>query len=253
MTYATYPSLKDRVIFITGGAAGIGASLVRLFSRQGAKVAFVDLDEAAALRVIDECEGPAPWFRQCDLRDIEALQKAITDSADELGGLHALVNNAANDDRHDWRTVSAQYWDDRFAVNLRHQFFAIQAGAPIIAQNGGGAIVNIGSASWMLKEDMFPAYATAKSAVQGLTTTMARSLGPMNIRVNTVLPGWVFTDRQLEKWWTVEGEASSMALQCIKRRLYPDEHNQIVLWLCADDGAAATAQSFIIDFGRAGI
>lgn len=253
MAYASYPSLKDRPLFITGGAAGIGASLVRLFSAQGAKVAFVDINKDAADKVIADCTGPKPWFRALDLRDTDALKAAIEDAATDLGGLKALINNAAHDDRHDWREVTQDYWDDRFAVNLRHQFFAIQAAAPIIAENDGGAIVNMGSASWLLKEDMFPGYATAKSAVQGLTTTMARSLGPMNIRVNTVLPGWVFTERQLEKWWTPEGEASSMEMQCIKRRLYPDEHNQIILWLCADDGSAATAQSFIIDLGRAGI
>ncbi|MEO0635640.1 MAG: SDR family oxidoreductase [Pseudomonadota bacterium] len=253
--YANYPSLEDRGVYITGGGNGIGASLVRLFAAQGAKVAFCDLDEAASQKVLDACSGSKHPVRASyfDLRDIEPLQNDIRAAATEFGGLKALVNNAAHDDRHDWTDVTPDYWDDRFHVNLRHQFFAIQAAAPIMKANGGGAIVNMGSASWLLKEDFFPGYATAKSAVQGLTTTMARKLGIDGIRVNTVLPGWVFTERQLEKWWSEEGEAASMEVQCIKRRLYPDEHNQIILWLCADDGAAATAQSFIIDMGRAGI
>ncbi len=255
MTYAAYPSLRDRQVFITGGSAGIGASLVRLFAAQGSKVAFVDIDTGGAEKVLEQCADAAhlPRFTQLDLRDTDALKRVIASEAEAMGGLRVLINNAAQDDRHDWRDVTQEYWDDRFAVNLRHQFFAIQAAAPIIAANGGGSIVNMGSASWLLKEDFFPGYATAKSSVQGLTTTMARTLGPDNIRVNTVLPGWVFTERQLEKWWTPEGEASSMEVQCIKRRLYPNEHNQIVLWLAADDGGAATAQSFIIDMGRAGI
>lgn len=253
--YAHYPSLEDRQIFITGGAAGIGASLVALFADQGAKVAFADINAEGAQEVIAKCAGAThePLFFEVDMRDIDALQDAIRSASEKMGGLKVLINNAANDDRHDWKNVSSEYWDNHYQVNFKHQFFAIQAAAPLIAEQGGGSIVNMGSACWLLQEAMFPAYATAKSAVQGLTTTMARSLGPDNINVNTVLPGWVFTERQLEKWWTPEGEAASMDRQCIRRRLYPDEHNQMILWLAADDGSACTAQSFIIDLGRAGI
>jgi NAD(P)-dependent dehydrogenase (short-subunit alcohol dehydrogenase family) len=253
--YARYPSLEDRAVYITGGSSGIGASLVRLFSDQGAQVAFCDIDADAAEKVLAECAEAkhVPRFTALDLRDTTALKDDINSAATQFGGLKVLVNNAAHDDRHHWAEVTQDYWDDRFAVNLRHQFFAIQASAPHMKSSGGGAIINMGSASWLLKEEFFPGYATAKSAVQGLTTTMARALGVDDITVNTVLPGWVLTDRQLEKWWSPEGEAKSMELQCIKRRLMPDEYNQLILWLAADDGGACTAQSFIVDMGRAGI
>ena len=253
--YATYPSLEDRAIFITGGASGIGENMVRQFSGQGAKVAFVDINDEAADAVVKSCEEKGgkhvPLFHKCDIKDIPALQAAIDKAADAFGSLHVLVNNAANDDRHRWDEVTPDYWDERFATNLRHHFFAIQAAVPHMREAGGGSIINIGSASWMMKEDFFPAYATAKSAVQGLTHTMARTFGPDNIRVNTVLPGWIFTERQLEKWWTPEGEAAAMDAQCLKKRIYPEEFNQIVLFLAADDGGACTAQSYIVDAGRA--
>jgi NAD(P)-dependent dehydrogenase (short-subunit alcohol dehydrogenase family) len=161
-----------------------------------------------------------------------------------------LVNNAANDDRHDWRKMTADYWDDRLNTNLRHYFFTIQALAPGMVQASDGAIVNIGSSSFMMQEDFFPGYAVAKSGVEGITRTMARTFGPHNVRVNTVLPGWVATERQLEKWWTPEGEEQTLHDQALKRRIYPTEFAQMVLFLAADDGAACTAQSFLVDGGR---
>ena len=260
--FARYPSLIDRPVYITGGASGIGATLVRLFAEQGAKVAFCDLNAEAANTLAEECfslETPdgvtvhKPRFAQLDLRNTSDLKANIEAAAEEMGGLAVLVNNAGHDDRHDWLDVTEEYWDDRFAVNLRHQFFAIQAAGPIMQKAGSGSIINMGSVSWMLKQDFFPAYATAKSAVQGLTTTMAHKLGPDNIRVNTVVPGWVFTERQIEKWWSPEGEAEHLAQQCIQRRLYPEEFARIVLWLAADDSSGATAQSFIIDLGGVGM
>ena len=208
--FASYPSLAGKGVFITGGAAGIGAELVLQFASQGAKVAFVDRDAAAAQATIHRCVAAgaahAPLFFELDLLDIAALQQACADSEAALGGVHVLVNNAANDDRHDWRDVTVEYWDERINTNLRHYFFAIQALAPGMIAAGAGSIVNIGSSSYMMKEDMFPGYAIAKSAVEGITRTMARTFGQHGIRVNTVLPGWVPTERQLTKWWSPEAE-----------------------------------------------
>lgn len=252
--YARYPSLVDRTVFVTGGAAGIGAAIVRNFSRQGSKVAFVDLDPAAASETVDACIASgarhAPRFYELDLRDVAALQAACRQAVDDLGGVTVLVNNAANDDRHTWDEMTVEYWDDRIAVNLRHYVFAIQALAPNMIAAGNGSIVNIGSSSYMMQEDFFPGYAIAKSAVEGITRTMARTFGPSNVRVNSVLPGWVPTERQLTKWWSPEAEAATMADQALRKRIYPDEFAQMVLFLAADDGGACTAQSFLVDGGR---
>ncbi len=252
--YARYPSLVDRTVFVTGGADGIGAAIVRNFARQGSKVAFVDKNVEYAERNVQACvdAGAAhtPRFYEVDLLDIEALQAACAQAIDDLGGVTVLVNNAANDERHTWDEMTVDYWNDRINVNLRHYFFAIQALAPNMIEGGTGSIVNIGSSSYMMQEDFFPGYAIAKSAVEGITRTMARTFGPSNVRVNTVLPGWCVTERQLEKWWSPEGEAGTMADQALKKRIYPDEFAQMVLFLAADDGGACTAQSFMVDGGR---
>jgi NAD(P)-dependent dehydrogenase (short-subunit alcohol dehydrogenase family) len=252
--YATYPSLAGRGVFITGGAAGIGSALVEQFAKQGSRVAFVDRSVAEATATIERCvqAGAAhvPLFYELDLVDIAALREACAAAVTALGSVTVLVNNAANDDRHDWRDVTPDYFDDRINVNLRHYFFAIQALAPQMIEAGHGSIVNIGSSSYLMQEDMFPGYAIAKSAVEGITRTMARTFGPHGVRVNTVLPGWVPTERQLTKWWSPEGEAGTMRDQAIKRRITPDEFSQMVLFLAADDGAACTAQHFLVDGGR---
>jgi len=227
---------------------------VQQFAAQGSKVAFVDIDGAKAEATIAACRenGAAtpPRFYELDLVDIGALRAAIERAASDLGSIEVLVNNAANDDRHDWADMTPEYWDDRINTNLRHYFFAIQAVAPGMIEAGSGSIINIGSSSYMMQEDFFPGYAIAKSGVEGITRTMARTFGPHNIRVNTVLPGWVATDRQLERWWTPEGEAQTLEDQALKRRIYPAEFAQMVLFLAADDGAASTAQSFMVDGGR---
>jgi D-xylose 1-dehydrogenase len=249
--YARYPSLVDRTVFITGGADGIGRALVEQFAAQGSRVAFVDqADKAAA--VIEACAGAAhrPRFYHVDLLDIDALKRACAAAIADLGDIAVLVNNAASDDRHDWQAVTTEYWDNRLNTNLRHYFFAIQALAPSMIARGGGSIVNIGSSCYHMQEDFFPGYAIAKAGVEGLTRTMARTFGPHNVRMNCVLPGWVVTERQLAKWWTPEGEAASMRDQALKKRIYPDEFAQIVLFLAADDGGACTAQSFLVDGGR---
>ncbi len=252
--YAQYPSLVDRTIFVTGGADGVGAGIVEEFVKQGSRVGFADVNRANALRTLDRCAAHnprhQPRFYEVDLLDIEATQTVIAQAIEDLGGITVLVNNAASDDRHTWQEVTPEYWDDRINVNLRHYFFALQAVAPQMLDAKNGSIINIGSSSYQIQEDFFPGYAIAKSGVEGITRTMARTFGVDNVRVNTVLPGWVATEKQLTKWWTPEGEAGTMRDQAIKRRIYPREFAQMVLFLAADDGAACTAQEFVVDGGR---
>jgi NAD(P)-dependent dehydrogenase (short-subunit alcohol dehydrogenase family) len=252
--YARYPSLVDRTVLITGGADGIGSALVEQFARQGSRVAFVDKNveyaKATVQRCIDAGAAHVPLFYEVDLLDITALKSACADAIRYLGSVTVLVNNAANDDRHDWQDMTPEYFNNRINTNLRHYFFAIQALAPQMIAAAHGSVINIGSSSYMMQEDFFPGYAIAKSAVEGITRTMARTFGPHGVRVNTVLPGWVPTERQLTKWWSPEGEAGTMRDQALKRRIMPDEFAQMVLFLAADDGAACTAQQFIVDGGR---
>lgn len=252
--YARYPSLVDRTVFVTGGADGIGAGIVEEFVRQGAKVAFADRNAVAATATIERCGAQSPRhlpiFFEVDLIDIPATQAVIARALDQLGGIAVLVNNAASDDRHTWDEMTPEYWDDRLNSNLRHYFFAIQAVAQQMIDAEHGSIINIGSSSYMMQEDFFPGYAIAKSGVEGITRTLARTFGPSGVRVNTVLPGWVATERQLTKWWSPEGEAGTLDDQAIKRRIYPREFAQMVLFLAADDGAACTAQQFMVDGGR---
>ena len=252
--YATYPSLAGRGVFITGGAAGIGSALVEQFAKQGSRVAFVDRSAAEAKATVKRCvqAGTAhvPLFYELDLVDIAALREACAAAVTALGPVSVLVNNAANDDRHDWRDVTPEYFDERINVNLRHYFFAIQALAPQMIEAGHGSIVNIGSSSYLMQEDMFPGYAIAKAAVEGITRTMARTFGAHGVRVNTVMPGWVPTERQLTKWWSPEAEAQTMRDQALKHRIEPAEFAQMVLFLAADDGGGCSAQCFIVDGGR---
>jgi NAD(P)-dependent dehydrogenase (short-subunit alcohol dehydrogenase family) len=253
-TYASYPSLVDRTVFITGGADGIGRALVEQFVRQGSIVGFADINTTTAQETLTRCEelNPrhAPKFYEVDLVDIAALREALATAQTDLGDITVLVNNAASDDRHSWDEMTPQYWDDRLNTNLRHYFFAIQAVAPAMIAANNGSIINVGSSSYMMQEDFFPGYAIAKSGVEGITRTLARTFGPDNVRVNTVLPGWVATERQLTKWWSEEGEEGTLDDQAIKRRIYPEEFAQRVLFLAADDGAACTAQEFLVDGGR---
>jgi D-xylose 1-dehydrogenase len=250
---AIYPSLRDRVVFITGGASGIGAAHVAHFAAQGARVAFVDIQDALAHAVVEQVTGAGrakPHYIHCDLRDIPALQAAIATVGQELGPISVLVNNAAHDQRHDWREVTVDYWEERLQVNLRHQFFAIQAAAPMMQRAGSGSIINFGSISWRLGQGGMPAYTSAKAAIEGLTRSFARDLGRDNIRVNCVIPGWIITERQKALWLTPEGEARTLEAQCLKRMLEPDDVSRLVLWLAADDSRACTSQCWVVDGGR---
>jgi D-xylose 1-dehydrogenase len=250
---AVYPSLRERVVFSTGGASGIGAEHVTQFAAQGAKVAFVDIADDAANALVDRIEAaghPVPLYRRCDLKDIAALHATIAEVGRQMGPITVLVNNAANDQRHKFEDVTVDYWDERMATNLRHQFFAIQAVAPMMRAAGGGSIINFGSVSWHSLQGGMPAYTTAKAAVEGLTRGMARDLGPDRIRVNTVIPGWIMTERQVTMWLTPEAEANLMQVQCLKEKLVPADVTRMVLWLAADDSRMCTAQLWVVDAGR---
>lgn len=250
---ATYPSLRDRTVFVTGGASGIGAAEVEHFAAQGASVAFVDVAEAPAKALVarlTEAGHPAPFFQACDITDIAALRAAIAAAGARLGPITVLVNNAANDQRHRWQDMTPEYWDERMAVNLKHQFFTIQAIAPMMAGAGGGSIVNFGSSSWHAGQGGMPAYTTAKAAIEGLTRGMARDLGADNIRVNCVIPGWIMTERQITLWLTPRAEADLMKAQFLKRRVMAEDVARLVLWLAADDSAMCSGHLWYADGGR---
>jgi NAD(P)-dependent dehydrogenase (short-subunit alcohol dehydrogenase family) len=251
--FAVYPSLRDRAVLVTGGASGIGAEEVTQFARQGAKVAFLDIADAAAASLIEtlRLQGlPAPLYLPCDLRDIKALQAAIAEAARQLGPITVLVNNAANDQRHDYQDVTVEFWDERMATNLRHQFFAIQAVAPMMRAAGGGSVINFGSISWHTNHGSMPAYTTAKAGVEGLTKGMARDLGPDGIRVNCIIPGWIMTQRQIDLWLTPEAEENLLRVQCLKTKLVPADVARMVLWLASDDSKMCSAQLWVVDGGR---
>ena len=248
MDFATYPSLAGKTVLISGGASGIGADTVRAFAAQGAKVGFLDFNAEASAAMKAETDGTVE-YEVCDLRDIDALKTAVARLAARLGPIQVLVNNAARDDRHDWRDVTPGYWDERMHTNLRHMFFAIQAVAPGMIDAGGGSIINVGSNSWWEAGGGFPAYATAKSAVHGLTRTMARDLGDHRIRVNTVVPGWIMTDRQKELWATPEALEKHRDRQCLPDLIDPVYVVRMVVFLASDDAAMCTASNFMVDAG----
>jgi NAD(P)-dependent dehydrogenase (short-subunit alcohol dehydrogenase family) len=247
-----YPSLAGRRVFVTGGGSGIGAEIVEAFSRQGSRVAFVDIAEGPGVALADRlsAEGLArPWFRVCDVSDVPALQRAIADAAHALGDFHILVNNVASDDRHNLLEVTPEYWDQRIAINQRPVFFAIQAVVPGMHRLGAGSIINLGSAAWRTKAGGYPVYATAKSSVNGLTRGLARELGAKRIRINVVLPGWVMTERQLTLWLDEAGEAELARNQCLPDKVYPRDIAAMVVFLASDQARTITAQEFVVDAG----
>ena len=246
-TFATYPSLKGKTVFITGGASGIGFELVRGFAAQGANVGFVDLHESNSQALSDTAVNITHEI--CALTNIEALQAALTKLASRLGPATVLVNNAANDDRHNWQDVTPAYWDERLQTNLRHQFFAIQCVAPGMIAAGGGSIINMGSNSWHETGGGFPAYATSKAAVHGLTRTMARDLGQHRIRVNTVVPGWIMTDRQKDLWATPEALESQRQRQCLPDLIEPIYVARMVIFLASDDAFMCSANNYMVEGG----
>jgi NAD(P)-dependent dehydrogenase (short-subunit alcohol dehydrogenase family) len=246
---ATYSDLAGKVVLVTGGGSGIGEAIVRRFSEQKSKVAFIDIKESQGLADELNRDGGTVRFEHADLTDIAALRAAVGRIRDAFGPIQVLVNNAAHDERHRTEEVTPEYWDDRIAVNLKHQFFAAQAVLPDMKAANSGAIINFGSVSWMVGQGGMAAYTAAKSAVLGLTRSLARDYGPFNIRVNAIAPGWIMTQRQIEKWLTPEGEAELMNRQCLKRKLVPDEIAKVTVFLASDEASACTNQQYVVDGG----
>ncbi|WP_421760878.1 SDR family NAD(P)-dependent oxidoreductase [Devosia sp.] len=245
---AVYKSLAGKSVFITGGGSGIGESLVRHFVAQGSKVAFVDVAEVPSRALVAELGGK-PLFIPCDLRNIEALKAAVVEAVAANGPIDVLCNNAGNDDRHQTADVSVDYWDDRMAVNVRHQFFAAQAVRPYMKAQGGGSIINFGSITVMVGDGDCPAYVTSKAAIWGMTRALAREFGPERIRVNCMVPGWVMTERQMRLWLNEAGEKQIAERQCLPDRVQPSDIARMALFLAADDSRMCTSQQFVVDAG----
>ena len=250
--YARYPSLAGRVVLVTGGATGIGESIVRHFARQGAQVAFCDIQDEATERLLREVSGEtgmSPTYFHCDLTDVSALQRGVEDVLRALGTVDVLVNNAGNDQRHAMEEVTPEFWDHSIATNLRPQFFLIKAVVPAMRRTGRGSIINMSSIAWVIPSKGLPVYITAKAAIVGLTRTMAHELGTDNIRVNAVLPGAIVTERQKRLWYTPEYKAEILSNQALKRDILPEDVARLVLFLAADDSSAITNQSYVVDGG----
>jgi D-xylose 1-dehydrogenase len=250
--FATYPTLRDQLVLITGGAFGIGASLVEHFASQGSQVAFLDIDRTAGEKLVARLSTSCrhePAFFPCDLTDISRLREAIDWIQARFGSIRVLVNNAGNDARHSFQDVTPDYWDRCMSVNLRHQFFAAQAVAPSMEKACQGSIINLSSISWIIPSTGLPVYISAKAAIVGLTRTLAHELGPHNIRVNAVLPGAILTERQEKLWFTDEYRAEILRNQALKRLILPEDVARLVLFLASDDSAAITNQSYVVDGG----
>jgi NAD(P)-dependent dehydrogenase (short-subunit alcohol dehydrogenase family) len=250
--FASYPSLRDRVVLVTGGASGIGEKIVDAFARQGSRVVFLDIQDDAAAQVIRNLQANsdlAPTYYRCDVTDVGALRTCVEDVASSFGVIDVLVNNAGNDVRHSIDEVTPEFWDRAIAVNLKHQFFLSQAVIPIMKKAGAGSIINMSSIAWAITSVGLPVYVAAKAAIVGLTRALARELGPLNIRVNCVMPGAIETERQKQLWFTEAYKAEILGRQALKRMILPEEVARLVLFLAADDSGAITNQSYVIDGG----
>lgn len=248
---AIYPSLEDKTVIVTGGGSGIGAAIVAHFAGQGAKVGFLDIADEASNELADSLneQDAQVIYRKCDITDTSNLQKTIRDLSAQLGPVGVLVNNAAHDERHKFEEITPEYFDERIGINIKHQLFAAQAVADDMKSIGGGSIINMGSTSWMIGQGGMACYTAAKSAVLGLTRSLARDLGEHNIRVNSIAPGWIMTQRQIDLWLTDEAERELMQRQCLKRKLEPDDIARTVLFFASDEAGACTNQSYIVDGG----
>lgn len=247
-SHAVFPDLKGKRVAVTGGASGIGAAIVAAFHRQGSSVVFFDLDVVAG-RALEAGLGTGATFVALDLTDLDALARGFAQAAQDHGDFDVLVNNAAHDDRHSIEAVTPAYWRGRLAVNLDHQFFAVQAVMPAMRRKKSGAIINMSSIAWRVGLEDAVAYVSAKAAIEGLTHGLARELGPDGIRVNCVLPGFVRTKRQVEKWLTAELHDTVMERQCIKRFIEPEHVAEMVVMLASDSACAVTNQTLVVDAG----
>ena len=251
-TNAQYPSLRGKSVFITGGGTGIGEVMVEQFSAQGAKVCFVDVNREKSQALVERVSqryGADVLFIECDIRDIACLERAIAKAGEVNGDVSVLVNNAADDTRHELEDVDEDYWQDRIDVNLRPSFFAAKAVVEQMRRGGGGSIINVGSVSWRQKQTCMPVYTTAKAAIDGLTRTLAAKLGADKIRVNTLVPGWVMTERQMTRWASPDLVEEVQQAQCIHETLLPIDIARAALFMASDDSKMMTAQTLIIDAG----
>lgn len=250
--WAIYPSLKGRVVLITGGASGIGATHVEQFCAQGAKVGFIDynaeLSKALVGRITQAGHAP-PYFLHVDLRDIASLESAIASFVNHAGAVDVLLNNAAHDERHRLEDVTSAYFDERIAFNLKHMVFCAKAVAPGMRQRGTGSIINFGSFSWRVGLEGMPIYVTAKAGIEGLTRGLARELGSDGIRVNCIIPGWIMTERQLTLWVDDAAKQRIRTMQCLKDLVQPEDVTRMALWLAADDSRMCSGQFFTVDGG----
>ena len=254
MNTASYPDLHDSAVFITGGGSGIGAAFVRAFSRAGARVAFVSLDESKAHVLCSEVEaetGTTPYFQRCDITDVARLQSSIERAAKKIGRIKVLINNAARDNRHTLTDMDPSAWDESLNTNLRPHFFTAQSVVEGMRAQGGGSIINVGSNSAMLGLSGYPAYVTAKAAIVGLTKALARELGIHNIRVNALVPGWVMTERQQRLWVTEEALQQCLDQQCLKSTVSEQDCADTALFLASGASRMITSQALVVDGGRA--
>ena len=250
--FAIYPSLKNRVVVVTGGASGIGEAIVEAFAIQNATVVFLDVMDSVAEKLVERLQSgglEAPAYYHCDLTDVDALQATVSEVIKRFGTVDVLINNAGNDMRHSIAEVTSSYWDELMAINLKAQFFMAQSVIPVMQKAGHGSIINMSSIGWAIPSVNVPVYVTAKAAIVGMTRTMAHELGSYNIRVNCVMPGAIQTERQERLWLTESYKAEILNRQALKRMILPDEVARLVLFLAADDSAAITNQSYVIDGG----
>ena len=249
---ASYPSLRDSAVLVTGGASGIGAAIVEAFAMQSSRIAFLDVQDTAANQLIRKIKGYGvrpPVYHHCDLCETEAIKAAVQDVLDQFETVDVLVNNAGNHSRHSIDSDTSEYRDQLIAINLKHQFFTAQAAIPIMKKAGRGSIINMSSISWAIPSIGLPVYVSAKAAVMGLTRTLAHELGPHNIRVNCVMPGAIQTERQEQLWFTEAYKAEILSRQALKRMLMPSEVASLILFLAAEDSSSITSQNFVIDGG----
>ena len=249
--YPHYPDLKERTVLITGGGSGIGAAFVEAFVGQGSQVAFLDIKEEASLELVRKLAtvNQEPLFVKCDVTDINALKKAVAEVENKLGAVRVLINNAASDERHEPEDVTLEYWEQRLRVNFNHHFFTAQAVKPAMAKAGGGAIINMGSISWHMAMEFMRAYTSSKAAIEGLTQSLARAYGKDRIRVNCIIPGQVWTSRQMKEIMTPEYEKFMTEKQCLPDRILPEDIAQLALFLASDAGRMCTRRNYFMDAG----
>jgi NAD(P)-dependent dehydrogenase (short-subunit alcohol dehydrogenase family) len=249
--YATYPDLRGKRVVVTGGGSGIGGELTTAFAAQGARVVFLDIAEEAGRQLeasLDASPTP-PKFVKCDLTDLDELKAVFAGIEEELGGVDILLNNAANDDRHEIEDVTPAYWDSRMNVNLRHKFFCTQAVLPRMKQQRYGVILNFGSISWHLPHTQLHLYMTAKAGIEGMTRALARDAGQYGVRANTVVPGAVRTPRQQALWHNPEEEARILAGQCIPERVEMQDVAALALFLASDNARHCSGREYFVDAG----